>query len=68
MLNEREDIRVVSKRLGHSTVNTTLKVYSHLLPNAQESAALSLDKAIGFSSPDDRDIEVTGEETTTYLQ
>nr|WP_256224181.1 tyrosine-type recombinase/integrase [Paenibacillus sp. 1_12] len=26
MLNEGEDIRIVSKRLGHSTINTTLQV------------------------------------------
>jgi integrase len=61
MLNEREDVRVVSKRLGHSTIHTTMKVYSHLLPNAQESAALSLDKAVGFNN-DDKD------QSTTYLQ
>jgi integrase len=48
MLNEGEDIRVVSKRLGHATVMTTLDVYSHLLPTAQEGAALSMDKAVGF--------------------
>lgn len=50
MLNEREDVRVVSKRLGHSTVSTTLNVYSHLLPTAQESAALTLDRMIGFDN------------------
>ncbi|MGM0882618.1 MAG: tyrosine-type recombinase/integrase [Bacillota bacterium] len=48
MLNEREDIRVVSQRLGHSNVNTTLRVYSHLLPNAQESAAAALDRVVGL--------------------
>jgi integrase len=48
MLNEREDIRVVSQRLGHSTVQTTLNVYSHLLPNAQEAAASNMDSLVGF--------------------
>ncbi|TCN00909.1 site-specific recombinase XerD [Paenibacillus sp. BK033] len=48
MLNEREDIRVVSERLGHSTVTTTLNTYSHLLPTGQEQAVLSLDRTIGF--------------------
>jgi integrase len=47
MLNEREDIRVVSQRLGHSTVQTTLNVYSHLLPNAQEAAASNMDSLVG---------------------
>lgn len=50
MLNEREDIRVVSKRLGHSTVSQTLNTYSHLLPTGQESAVLSLDRTIGFGN------------------
>ncbi|MGO4181199.1 tyrosine-type recombinase/integrase [Paenibacillus sp. TAF43_2] len=50
MLNEREDVRIVSQRLGHSTVSTTLNVYSHLLPTAQESAALALDRTIGFTT------------------
>jgi integrase len=49
MLNEREDIRVVSERLGHSTVTTTLNTYSHLLPTGQEQAVLSLDRTIGFN-------------------
>lgn len=58
MLNEGEDIRVVSKRLGHSTVMTTLDVYSHLLPTAQEAAAANLDKSLGFKAT----------EETEYLQ
>ena len=49
MLNDKTDIRVVSRRLGHSTVTTTLDVYSHLLPTAQEDAALSLDRSVGFN-------------------
>jgi integrase len=48
MLNEKADIRVVSQRLGHSTVQTTLNVYSHLLPNAQEADASNMDSLIGF--------------------
>lgn len=52
MLNEREDVRVVSQRLGHSTINTTLNIYSHLLPNAQESAAAALDRALGLNPVD----------------
>jgi integrase len=46
MLNDGTDIRIVSQRLGHSNVSTTLNVYSHLLPNAQEEAAQSLDNLI----------------------
>lgn len=46
MLNSGEDIRVVSQRLGHATISTTLNVYSHLLPNAQERAAQALDTLV----------------------
>lgn len=46
MLNDGIDIRIVSQRLGHSTIATTLNVYSHLLPNAQEKAAQNMDKLI----------------------
>jgi integrase len=46
MLNDGIDIRIVSQRLGHSTVSTTLNIYSHLLPNAQEQAANNLDNLI----------------------
>ena len=48
MLNEKADIRVVSQRLGHSTVQTTLNVYSHLLPNAQAADASNMDSLVGF--------------------
>lgn len=53
MLNDGIDIRIVSQRLGHSNVSTTLNIYSHLLPDAQEDAALSLDKSIGFNFGDE---------------
>jgi integrase len=34
--------RIVSGRLGHSTVAFTLDVYSHVLPQADEEAALRI--------------------------
>lgn len=49
MLNDKTDIRVVSRRLGHSTTKTTLDVYSHLLPTAQEVAASNMDTLVGFT-------------------
>ncbi|NRF91552.1 tyrosine-type recombinase/integrase [Paenibacillus frigoriresistens] len=46
--------KVVSERLGHSTITITLDTYSHLLPNMQEEAAASLEDTIGmqFSNED----------------
>ncbi|MCK9355769.1 MAG: site-specific integrase [Dehalococcoidia bacterium] len=35
--------KVVSERLGHSTVGITLDVYSHVLPHVQEEAANKID-------------------------
>ena len=40
---------VVSQRLGHANISTTLSVYSHLLPGLQEAAALKFDEI--FNQP-----------------
>ena len=39
--------KIVSERLGHSTVGLTLDTYSHVLPGMQEQAAMMLEKALG---------------------
>jgi len=39
-------IKVVSERLGHSTVAITLDTYSHILPGMQEEAASKIDAAL----------------------
>jgi len=38
--------KVVSERLGHSTVGITLDVYSHVLPGMQEEAARRIESAL----------------------
>jgi integrase len=38
--------KIVSERLGHSTVGITLDTYSHVLPGMQEEAARKLDLAL----------------------
>ncbi len=35
--------KIVSERLGHSTISITLDTYSHVLPDMQRDAAISLD-------------------------
>ena len=35
--------KVVSERLGHSTISITLDTYSHVLPDMQRDAAVALD-------------------------
>jgi integrase len=38
--------KIVSERLGHSTVGITLDIYSHVLPGMQEDAALKMDNVL----------------------
>jgi integrase len=38
--------KVVSERLGHSSVMITLDIYSHVLPGLQEDAALRFSKLL----------------------
>ncbi|HYE77950.1 MAG TPA: site-specific integrase [bacterium] len=40
------NIKVVSERLGHEQISTTLTHYAHLLPDAQEAAALAADQIL----------------------
>lgn len=38
LINNGYDIQIVSKRLGHAKVSTTLDIYAHLYPNKEEEA------------------------------
>ena len=38
--------KVVSERLGHSTIAVTMDVYSHVLPGLQEEAALAVEQLL----------------------
>ncbi|MDQ3132781.1 MAG: tyrosine-type recombinase/integrase [Acidobacteriota bacterium] len=38
--------KIVSERLGHSTIVLTLDVYSHVLPSMQENATKRLEKIL----------------------
>ena len=42
MLSNKESPKVVSERLGHSSIAITMDMYSHVLPGLQEAAALAL--------------------------
>jgi integrase len=46
MLRAGVNPKVVSERLGHSTVSLTLDVYSHLVPGLQEAAARAFDQVM----------------------
>ena len=38
--------KIVQERLGHSSVSTTLDIYSHVLPGLQEVAARQFDESL----------------------
>lgn len=44
LVEKRENIKVISERLGHSSVKTTLDVYSHVLPSMKKETADLLDR------------------------
>jgi integrase len=46
LMAEGENPKVVSERLGHSSVKTTLDLYSHVSPGMQNEASKKLEKAI----------------------
>jgi integrase len=39
LLRDRENVRIVSERLGHASVTVTLSVYHHVMPGDQRQAA-----------------------------
>jgi integrase len=43
--------KVVSERLGHSSIQMTIDLYSHIFPNMQSDAANELGRIL-FDSPD----------------
>jgi len=43
LLQQGEHPKVVSERLGHSTITITMDLYSHVMPNMQKEAAQKLD-------------------------
>ena len=47
MLIQGVNAKIVSERLGHSSVSITLDVYSHVLPGLQEAAAQGFDAPVG---------------------
>ena len=46
LLRQGVHVKVVSERLGHSTVGITLDTYSHVLPDMQEEATEKLEAVL----------------------
>jgi len=46
------NVKVVSERLGHESINITLKHYAHVLPSMQQRAAAAIETIFGDSPTD----------------
>lgn len=46
LLSKGINPKIVSERLGHSTINITLDIYTHVLPNMQKEAVKKLDSIL----------------------
>ena len=51
LLSQNVNIKVVSERLGHETIELTLKHYAHALPSMQQRAALAVDALFTLDGP-----------------
>jgi hypothetical protein len=47
LLAQRHSIKAVSQRLGHASVELTLRVYAHVLPSDDAALADGLDRMYG---------------------
>jgi integrase len=50
LLKQNTHPAIVMQRLGHSTISTTIDVYSHIMPGLQEAAVLGFDKMLERTS------------------
>lgn len=48
LIQQNINVKLISERLGHVDIETTLNTYSHVLPDMQKSVSDKLDKIIGM--------------------
>ena len=53
MLRDGMHVKVMSERLGHSSIAITLDTYSHVLPDMQRQALEQMDASLFDVSPAD---------------
>ncbi|MDR4156660.1 site-specific integrase, partial [Bacillus cereus] len=44
LIQQNVNVKLISERLGHADIGTTLNTYSHVLPDMQRSVAEKLDE------------------------
>lgn len=59
MLQQGVHPKIVQERLGHSSVATTLDIYSHVLPGLQEAAARRFEEGLQGVPSESHPVEVT---------
>ena len=52
MLKQGVHPKIVQERLGHSSISTTLDIYSHLLPGMDEAAARRFEEGLQVAADD----------------
>ncbi len=55
LLRQNVHPKIVSERLGHSTISITLDTYSHVVPGMQDEAVQKLDAALRAAANKDRE-------------
>ncbi|MBO1582589.1 hypothetical protein J4P91_23920 [Bacillus sp. XF8] len=46
LIEQNVNIKLISSRFGHSSIKTTLDIYSHVLPSMDKSVSDELEKII----------------------
>jgi len=59
MLQQGIHPKIVQERLGHSSISTTLDIYSHVVPGLQEAAAQRFEDSLPNTSLPDLEKKVT---------
>lgn len=55
LIEDGENLRSISERLGHSSPAITLRIYSHVLPGGDKAAAKRMDGVIGRARKSDNE-------------
>lgn len=58
MLQQGIHPKIVQERLGHSSIQVTLDIYSHVAPGKQKAAALRFEEGLMRSASDTKDAEL----------
>ncbi len=53
MLQAGVHVKVMSERLGHSSISTTMNTYAHVLPTMQREVAHTVDRLLGLTEKGD---------------